>query len=90
MGAIGNKDHYFRYYLAPEGLTTCYETVKDYFINLNEERSLHGVVIVLDKHPAHSNDTVRLLESMESIVLKLPTSTSIFNPVEMCWAWMKH
>ena len=61
MGAISNKDPFFRYYIASEGMTTCYDTVKDFFINLNEERSLHGVVIVLDKHPAHSRVTEILL-----------------------------
>ena len=62
----------------------------DYFANLNEERSLHGVVIVMDKHPAHSSETHQLLEGMGAIVLKLPASTSFFNPVEYCWAWIKH
>ena len=44
----------------------------------------------MDKHPAHSSETERLLEGMGSIVLKLPASTSFFNPIEYCWAWIKH
>ena len=58
----------------------------DYFVNLNESRSLNGVVIVMDRHPAHSSETELLLEEMGSIVLKLPAITSYFNPVEFCWA----
>ena len=64
--------------------------MQDFFTNLNEEISLFGVVIVMDKHPAHSVETERLLEGMGSIVLKLPASTSYFNPIEYCWAWIKH
>jgi transposase len=89
MGAISNKDKYFRFYIAPEGFNTNYVTVHDYFTNLHQERSLSGVVVVMDKHPAHSIETELLLKSLGAIVLKLPPSTSYFNPIEMCWAWIK-
>ena len=62
MGAISNKDQYFRFYIAPEGETTNYATVHDYFTNLNEDRKLKDVVIVMDKHPAHSIETELLLQ----------------------------
>jgi hypothetical protein len=63
--------------------------VHDYFTNLHQERSLKDVVVVMDKHPAHSIETELLLKSLGAIVLKLPPSTSYFNPIEMCWAWIK-
>jgi transposase len=62
----------------------------DNFTNLNEDIKLKDVVIVMDKHPAHCIETELLLQEMGSIVLKLPPSTSFFNPVEMCWAWIKN
>ena len=90
MVAISNKEKYFRFYLAHEGMTTNYATVHDYFTNLHEESSLKDAVIVMDRHPAHSRETELLLETMGATVLKLPPSTSYFNPIEMCWAWIKH
>ena len=89
MGAISNKDKFFRFYIAPEGTGTSYETVGDFFTNLNEDRKLEDVVIVLDRHPSHNQQTEQLLENMGAIVLKLPVCTSFFNPVEFCWGWIK-
>lgn len=53
LATVSNKDEYFRFYIAPEGQTTCNQLVEDFFRNLNGHRSLNGVVLVLDRHPAH-------------------------------------
>jgi transposase len=45
--------------------------------------------VILDKHPAHRVNTENILKELKAIPLKLPINSSIFNPVEYCWGWMK-